>query len=273
MFFSGALPRLLTVKTSGVIFPGRSLVWSRERISANPFAVTSSGNSWLPPTVPSPTLFLKVMECCPIIASRSTRSLKVSVLEFSSPGQLGRAAIVWTLSSPSRTENGYSGTNWTRTLCASAVPTFWILIFTSTTSPACTGSGTWLSRDIFTFARLWAIAAPGSRARSATLSAKRCDAPILRGVRLIPLPPGIAPDPLHLAVLEIHDAFPIHDQVQVVRDDNDGLAFFPMNPLEEVHDELAGLAVEVAGRLVGEDDVRVDSQRACDGHALHLPAG
>jgi hypothetical protein len=31
-------------------------------------------------------------------------------------------------------------------------------------------------------------------------------------------------------------------------------------------------AVEVAGRLVGEDDRRLADERACDGDALALPA-
>ena len=42
--------------------------------------------------------------------------------------------------------------------------------------------------------------------------------------------------------------------------------------LEERHDLDAGLRVEVAGRLVGEDDLRLADQRARDRDALLLAA-
>ena len=42
---------------------------------------------------------------------------------------------------------------------------------------------------------------------------------------------------------------------------------------EELHDLVAGLRVEVAGGLVGQDQLRVVDQRAGDGHALLLAAG
>ena len=42
---------------------------------------------------------------------------------------------------------------------------------------------------------------------------------------------------------------------------------------EEGHDLVARLGVEVAGRLVGQDDGRVGDDGSCDGDALALPAG
>ena len=42
---------------------------------------------------------------------------------------------------------------------------------------------------------------------------------------------------------------------------------------QQIHDCRAGLAVQVAGRLVGEDDARPCHQRPRDGDALLLSAG
>jgi hypothetical protein len=44
-------------------------------------------------------------------------------------------------------------------------------------------------------------------------------------------------------------------------------------PLEDVHHRFAVGAVEIAGRLVGEDQVRLGGERAGDGDALLLAAG
>jgi hypothetical protein len=57
----------------------------------------------------------------------------------------------------------------------------------------------------------------------------------------------------------------------LVRDEDDGVAGV-VQPLEERHDLDAGLRVEVAGRLVGQQDRRVVDQRARDGDALALAA-
>ena len=46
-----------------------------------------------------------------------------------------------------------------------------------------------------------------------------------------------------------------------------------VQPLEEPHDLLAGLGVEVAGGLVGQQDRGLHDQGAGDGHALALAAG
>ena len=55
-------------------------------------------------------------------------------------------------------------------------------------------------------------------------------------------------------------------------DDDDGAAF-GVDGLEEVGDFFLGLGVELAGGLIGEDDVRVVDQGAGDGDALFLAAG
>ena len=54
-------------------------------------------------------------------------------------------------------------------------------------------------------------------------------------------------------------------------DEDDGVAGL-MKPLEQRHDLEAGLGLEVAGRLVGQQDRRVVHERARDGDALALSA-
>src|ERR1700722_19767284 len=46
-----------------------------------------------------------------------------------------------------------------------------------------------------------------------------------------------------------------------------------MKTADEIEDHGGGEAVEVAGRLVGEENFRVGDQSACDGDALLLAAG
>ena len=46
-----------------------------------------------------------------------------------------------------------------------------------------------------------------------------------------------------------------------------------MQIADQAQDLGAGVSVEVAGRLVGEQDRRIDRQRAGDGDALALAAG
>src|ERR1044071_10042617 len=57
-----------------------------------------------------------------------------------------------------------------------------------------------------------------------------------------------------------------------MRDDDDGL-FLTDKVLEDADDLVAGLLIEIAGRLVGEDERRVVDQRTGDGDALALAAG
>ena len=79
----------------------------------------------------------------------------------------------------------------------------------------------------------------------------------------------VADDP---AVEQAHGARGVfRRQLRVVRDHDDELIF--CNLLQQIHDLYARFAVERAGRLVGEQDVRVVDDGARDGHALHLAAG
>ena len=57
-----------------------------------------------------------------------------------------------------------------------------------------------------------------------------------------------------------------------MRDQEDRDAALRVQPLEDAHHFDAGARVEVAGRLVGQDDRRLVDQRARDRDALLLPA-
>ena len=58
-----------------------------------------------------------------------------------------------------------------------------------------------------------------------------------------------------------------------MRDHDDGLVIGPVGELEDVHDVLRRLAVEVAGRLVAKEQRRVVDQRTRNADALLLTAG
>ena len=60
--------------------------------------------------------------------------------------------------------------------------------------------------------------------------------------------------------------------VVLVGHQDDGVAF-GVQTIEQRHDLVAGLGVEIAGRFVGEDDGGLVDQSAGDGHALALSAG
>ena len=77
---------------------------------------------------------------------------------------------------------------------------------------------------------------------------------------------------LDVAVAHADDAPGPGGDVVFVRDHDDRLAGL-VELGQQLHDLVAGLRVEVAGRLVGQDDVRVVDQDAGDGHALLLAAG
>ena len=62
-------------------------------------------------------------------------------------------------------------------------------------------------------------------------------------------------------------------RVRIVRDHDDGLAVLAVERLQQVEDLVAGLAVEVAGRLVAEQQRRVGDDGARDADALLLAAG
>src|SRR5690242_8567595 len=74
------------------------------------------------------------------------------------------------------------------------------------------------------------------------------------------------------AIEEVHRALRDAAEAGVVRDHADGRAIV-VKLAEEVHDRLAVLRVEVARRLVGEEDERIADEGAGDGDALLLAAG
>ena len=74
------------------------------------------------------------------------------------------------------------------------------------------------------------------------------------------------------AVVKSNNAVGVLRDVGLVGDDEDGVAD-GMQVIEEGHDLVAGLGVEVPGGLVGEDDGGVIDQGAGDGDALALSAG
>ena len=76
-----------------------------------------------------------------------------------------------------------------------------------------------------------------------------------------------------MAVPARDDARAVLGDVVLVRDQEHGDAALEVEPLEDAHHLDAGPRVEVAGRLVGEENRRVRDQRARDGDALLLAAG
>ncbi len=74
------------------------------------------------------------------------------------------------------------------------------------------------------------------------------------------------------SVPDADDAAGVARDVLFVRDDKNGVALVGEGA-EEGHDFLAGFGVEVAGRLVGEDDGGLTDEGAGDGDALALAAG
>ncbi len=75
-----------------------------------------------------------------------------------------------------------------------------------------------------------------------------------------------------LAVADVDDAVGVFGDVGLVSDEDDSVAF-PVKLVEQRHDLDAGFGVEVAGRLVGQDDGRIIDKGAGDGDALALTAG
>src|ERR1035438_1234193 len=75
-----------------------------------------------------------------------------------------------------------------------------------------------------------------------------------------------------LAVADMDDAMGIFGDVRLVGDQDNGVAV-GVQSVKEGHDLQAGLGVQVAGGLVGEDDGGAVDQGTCDGDALPLAAG
>jgi hypothetical protein len=101
--------------------------------------------------------------------------------------------------------------------------------------------------------RRWPAARP---ARRAAVQAGQCQVHFLR----------------HLAVADFDTAGRDRGNLGVVRDQHDGAAL-AAEFAEQAQDGLASVGVEVARRLVRENDAGVVHQGARDGHALLLAAG
>ena len=69
------------------------------------------------------------------------------------------------------------------------------------------------------------------------------------------------------------DARAITGHVRLMGDDDDGQPIFLIELLKHAQDFLARVRIEVAGRLVGEQKLRLIDQGAGDGDALLLAAG
>ena len=99
---------------------------------------------------------------------------------------------------------------------------------------------------------------PAARARSSSSALRRVATRVVRD---------------DLAVAARDDARSVLRDVVLVRDHQHRDAALEVQPLEDPHHLDAGARVEVAGRLVGEQDRRVGDERARDRDALLLTAG
>ena len=72
---------------------------------------------------------------------------------------------------------------------------------------------------------------------------------------------------------ESHSAMRTRCQVQVVRDEHERGAQFFVQLHQHLDDAVAGVGVEIAGRFVGEQDLRLVRERACERDALLFAAG
>jgi hypothetical protein len=75
------------------------------------------------------------------------------------------------------------------------------------------------------------------------------------------------------ALLELHDAVRLRRSLRIVCHHDDRLADFAIQTIEESQYLLRGGAIEIAGRLVGDDDRRVGDERTRNRDALLLAAG
>ena len=77
----------------------------------------------------------------------------------------------------------------------------------------------------------------------------------------------------HLAVDQRDDAVGIERKLAVVGDQHQRLLMLAAQRHHQLHDLAGGLGVQVAGRLVGKDDLRLCHKGAGDADALLLTAG
>src|SRR5438132_6121299 len=80
------------------------------------------------------------------------------------------------------------------------------------------------------------------------------------------------PSVLNPSIPNMNDARRLPRHIILMRDNDDRVAMV-VQVAEEVEDLAAGLRVEVAGRLVGQQQRRLVHQRAGDGDALALSSG
>ena len=73
--------------------------------------------------------------------------------------------------------------------------------------------------------------------------------------------------------LEVQRPLRALGRVRIVRHHDDRLAVLAVERLQQVEDLVAGLAIEIAGRLVAEQQRRVGDDGARDADALFLAAG
>ena len=77
---------------------------------------------------------------------------------------------------------------------------------------------------------------------------------------------------MQITVTQADDPLGVGGDVVFMRDHDNGAAFI-VEPFEQRQDLLGGHAIQVAGRFVGQDEVRVIHQAAGNGHPLLLTAG
>jgi len=77
----------------------------------------------------------------------------------------------------------------------------------------------------------------------------------------------------YAAVSHADDALGRGGDLRAVGDDDEGQALLLTEVVEELEDLVLAPAIEITGRLVGQEDFRVIDQRPRDGDALLLPSG
>ncbi len=77
----------------------------------------------------------------------------------------------------------------------------------------------------------------------------------------------------HRAIPQLDDRMGDLEEHRIVRRDDSRYAFAFDDRPQELHDRPASGGVELAGRLVGQQQARMVDQRPGDGHPLLLPAG
>src|SRR4029078_12478614 len=74
------------------------------------------------------------------------------------------------------------------------------------------------------------------------------------------------------SVAQTHEALRARHDGRIVRGEDERRPRLRVQLCQEVEGALGGVLVEVRGRLVGEDELRLRDHGACNGHALPLSA-